>query len=269
MTWDKIGPLLVEQNYTVIAVDNRGTGDSSLARDDDYSASAAAADLKGVLDFLNITVTYVVSHDKGVGVAAALAASNRQLVKRLVMADYPLPGFGFYEATQTPSPNWTAYSNWQLAFFSVPEVAEFFIKGKEREYLIWYFYHTSYSGNSAVPEEKLVAYTRAVQKPGFLRSGFKYFGAQWEDARFFNESLRPQPLSMPTLVLGGEASLAPVEVQKQAFQGAVSNATYDVIPKAGHWIGECIFWCLLSCSLLMLSQVTRILRGLRTEWHNF
>lgn len=191
-----------------------------------------------MLDFLNISQTYVVSHDKGVGVATALAANNRDLVKRIVLCEYPLPGFGVYEAIQTPSPRWDAYWNWQLAFFSVPEVAEFFLTGREREYLIWYFYHASYSGNSAVPEAKLVAYTRSVQKPGFLRAAFDYFGSQWRDAAFFNATIRPQPLSMPALVLGGEASFAPVELLQTAFQGAVSNATYELIPKAGHWIGE-------------------------------
>lgn len=130
-----IGPILA-QNYTVIAPDNRGCGDSSLALDDDYSAAAGAADLKGVLDFLNISQAYVVSHDKGVGVASALAANNRQLVKRIVLIEYPLPGFGAYEAAETPSPSWTEYSNWQLAFLAVPQAAEFFLSGREREYLV-------------------------------------------------------------------------------------------------------------------------------------
>lgn len=83
-----------------------------------------------------------------------------------------------------------------------------------------------------LPETKLEMYTRAVQKPGFLRAAFEWFGSQWRDAAFFNASIRPEPLAMPSLVLGGEASLGPVV--QQAFQGVVSNATYDVVPKAGH-----------------------------------
>ena len=230
-----IGPILA-QNYTVIAPDNRGCGDSSLAHNDDYSAPAAASDLQGALDFLNITQTYVVSHDKGVGVAAALAASNRALVKRVVFAEYPLPGFGLYETAQTPSPAWTVYSNWQLAFFAVPEAAEFFLQGRESEYLTWYFYHSSYSGNAVLSAEKLERYTRAVQKPGFLRAAFEYFGSQWTDAALFNATIRPQPLAMPALVIGGEASLAPIELLQSAFECVVSDATYDLVPKAGHWI---------------------------------
>lgn len=221
----------------MIAPDNRGCGDSSLAHDDDYSAAAAAADLKGVLDFLNITQDHVVSHDKGVGIAAALAATDRDLVQRIVFVEYPLPGFGIYEAAQTPQPDWDVYSDWQLAFFSVPEAAEFFLSRKEREYLTCYFYHASYADNAILSDTKLETYTHAVRRPRFLRAAFKYFGSQRTAAAFFNATARPQPFAMPILVLGGEASLAPVSFLQRAFEGVVANATYELVPKAGHWIG--------------------------------
>ena len=135
LTWRIIGPILAEK-YTVIAPDNRGAGDSSLPPDGNYSATASAADLKGVLDFLNITETYVFSHDKGVGMAAALAAQHPSLVKMLGFSEYLLPGFG-YEGAQAPAPYWDLYANWQLAFFSVPDAAEFFIRGREKDMLNW------------------------------------------------------------------------------------------------------------------------------------
>ncbi|KAK6948865.1 hypothetical protein Daesc_008936 [Daldinia eschscholtzii] len=47
---------------------------SSIPSDGNYSAAASADDLKGVLDFLNITFTCVFVHEKGVGMAVALAA---------------------------------------------------------------------------------------------------------------------------------------------------------------------------------------------------
>lgn len=191
-----------------------------------------------MLDFLNISQVYVVSHDKGVGLAAALAANYRNLVKRASFIDYPLPGFGVYEAAQTPQPSWTAGSQWQLAFFSIPDAPEYFLQGHEREYLTWYFWHASYSGNSVISEDLLETYVRAVQKPGFLRAAFKYFQAQWADAAFFNATIRPRPLEMPVLAMGGEASLSPIGAIQQAFQDVATNIQYDLVPKAGHWIGE-------------------------------
>lgn len=48
LTWQFVGPILA-QNYTVIAPDNRGAGDSSIPLDSNYSVTVSAADLKGVL----------------------------------------------------------------------------------------------------------------------------------------------------------------------------------------------------------------------------
>ena len=61
--------------------------------DGSYSATASAVDLKGVLDFLNITSTYVVANDKRAGMASALAAKYPSLIKMLRIAEYELPGF--------------------------------------------------------------------------------------------------------------------------------------------------------------------------------
>jgi pimeloyl-ACP methyl ester carboxylesterase len=102
LTWRTIGPILA-QNYTVIAPDNRGAGDSSIPPNGIYNAASSAEDLKGVLDFLNVTETYVFSHDKGVGMATALAIKYPSLVKKLGLSEYALPGFG-YEGAATPAP---------------------------------------------------------------------------------------------------------------------------------------------------------------------
>lgn len=168
LTWRIIGPLLA-QNYTVIAPDIRGAGDSSIPADGNYSAMACAADIKGVLDFLNITSAYVVGHDFGSGISTALAATYPSLVKRLVVTEFVVPGFG-YEVARNPGPYWDLYANWQLAFFSVTDAAEFFVSGREKQMLEWYFYHSSYSGPSSFTEDIVNRYTSSLSKPGFLRS---------------------------------------------------------------------------------------------------
>ncbi|KAK0727534.1 Alpha/Beta hydrolase protein [Lasiosphaeria miniovina] len=236
LTWRIIGPILAEK-FTVIAPDNRGAGDSSLPRDGNYSATAGAADLKGVLDFLNITETYVFSHDKGAGMALALAAAHPSLVKRLGVAEYPLPGFG-YEQFSGPAPYWDLYANWQLAFFSVPDAAEFFIRGREKEMLEWYFFHGSYSGVTAFAEDTVNRYATSISKPGFLRAMFGPFENSIiaADSSFFRGVLAEKPLDVPLLGLGGEASLG--FLTQLAYQNISSNLEADVVPKAGHWIAD-------------------------------
>lgn len=40
-----------------------------------------------------------------------------------------------------------------------------------------------------------------------------------------------------TLFLGGESSLAPVVLQESTWGLIASDASYDIVPKAGHWLG--------------------------------
>lgn len=235
LTWRTIGPLLAER-YTVIAPDNRGAGASSIPPNDNYTAAVHAEDLSALLSFLNISSTYVFSHDKGSGFALALAIQHPTLVKRLGLSEYAFPGFG-YEAAGNLAPYWDLYSNWQLAFFSVPDAAEYFIRGREKEMLQWYFYHCSYSGTEAVSEEIVDRYASAISKPGFLRPLFGPFAAKTvrEDAALFREGLR-EKLAVPTLGLGGEACLG--MITHMAYTNVSERVETDIIPKAGHWIGE-------------------------------
>ncbi|KAI8961144.1 putative hydrolase [Daldinia sp. FL1419] len=238
LTWQFIGPILA-QNYTVIAPDNRGAGDSSIPPDGNYSAAASAADLKGVLDFLNITSTYVFAHDKGVGMAVALAARYPGLVKMLGLAEYIFPGLGYEEAV-APGPYWDLYQNPQLAFFQIPDFAEFLMSGRERQFLLWYFYHGSYSGPTAFSEDTVTRYASSIQKPGFLRAMFGPFATATisADREFFNRTVAKTPLGMPVLGMGGEASFGLGPLLKQIYEPIASNLEVDVIPKAGHWIAD-------------------------------
>lgn len=233
-----MGPLLGDK-YTVIAPDNRGMGDSLLAPDDDYSAEAMARDLKGLLDYLNITTTFVFAHDKGCGPATALASQYPDMVKALGLAEYVLPGFG-YEEFWSPTHDWDINSNWQLAMFSIPDLAAAFIQGREKELLTWYFYHASYAGAGVIPEYVLDQYVASIKKPGFLRAMLQPFAAYTvkADNEFFERTVRTKPLQMPVLALGGEASLAPVSVLEGLWGKVANNATYDIIPRAGHWFAD-------------------------------
>lgn len=236
-TWIHMGPILAEK-YTVIAPDNRGQGDSSLSASDTYTAPAAGADLRAILDFLNIKKTYVLAHDKGVGLAASLAFEHPELIERIILAEYPLPGFGYPTMTYSPS----VYRDWQLAFFAVPDVAQYFIQGREKEMLAWYFFHGSYSGDDVISNDLLETYTRALAKPGFLRAMFQYFAAAFSDADYFTSKIKETgKLQMPLLVMGGEASFSPEDVQRGAFVNVSANFETSVVPKAGHWIVSLFF----------------------------
>ncbi|KAK3659959.1 hypothetical protein LTR56_000885 [Elasticomyces elasticus] len=230
--WETIGPILAE-HYTVIAPDNRGTGDSSLSNIDNYTAPAGGEDLRAIMNFLNIGTVNVLAHDKGVGLATSFAIENPGLVNRIILIEYPLPGFGYPTTVYSPS----IYRDWQLAFFAVPDAAQFFIQGREKEMLAWYFYHGSYSAGDIISNDLLETYTRSISKPGFLRAGMQYFAAAFSDAEYFTRRINESgKLQMPLLALGGEASFAPKSAVDAAFSPVAADLTTDIIIKSGHWI---------------------------------
>ncbi|KAI1858114.1 hypothetical protein JX265_010782 [Neoarthrinium moseri] len=238
LTWQVIGPILAEK-YTVIAPDNRGAGDSSIPPDGNYSATASAEDLKGVLDFLGVNETYVFAHDKGVAMAMALAIKYPEAVKMLGLSEYVLPGFG-YEQAATPAPYWDLYAKPHLALFQVIDLAEFLLTGKERQFLQWYFYRGSYSGPTSFTEDTVNQYATSITKPGFLRAMLGPYSAAAiaADAAFFTGTLTNNTLPMPILGLGGEASYGIPSVLESAMGGFSKNTELDIIPKTGHWIGD-------------------------------
>ena len=212
----------------MIAVDIRGMGQSTIPASYDFTYSTAAKDLKGVLDFLDINEIYVVAHDKGNGQAAALNAKYPSLVKRAIYTEYALPGFG-YEKIFSPELGQSGlYGNWKLAFFSVPDALQYFIQGQERQMLAWCFWHASYSSNSVISQNLLDRYAREISKAGSLRSGSEYFATTLADATFFNSTVRKEPLEEPVLVLGGEASIAPVSLL-QSTSGPVLKTRATIL----------------------------------------
>lgn len=254
LTWHTIGPILA-QNYTVIAPDNRGSGASSLSATGNYTAAAGGEDLAAILDFLNINQTFVIAHDKGVGLATALALNHPSRISGLALIEYVLPGFGYQTTVTGPD----LYQNWQLAFFAVPDAAEYFISGREKHMLAWYFWHASYSGTSVISQDHLDRYTTDIGKPGFLRAGMQYFAAAWADAEFFTARFNMTRLEMPVLVMGGEASGG--FVLRVGFENLAVDLRNQTIPKAGHWIGEDTEPVLFMVAFLMVVQVMRIQCG--------
>ena len=150
LMWHAIGPILTER-FTVIALDQRGVGMSSITADG-YDGTTMAGDLKGLLDAIGVEKAYVTGYDLGTRTAAAFARDYPERVERVAFIEFALPSFG-YEQNMAPTKDWSLNSNWHLSLFTVPDAAEFLIRGKEREMLPWWFYHIAYSGNVRISAE--------------------------------------------------------------------------------------------------------------------
>ncbi|MGB3695207.1 MAG: alpha/beta hydrolase [Spirulinaceae cyanobacterium] len=110
--WHKIAPLLAE-NFTVIATDLRGYGDSSKPQGcsdhSNYSKRALAQDQVEVMTQLGYEQFYLAAHDRGARVAHRLALDYPQSVQKLALLDIA-PTYEMY--TTADQEFATAYYHW-------------------------------------------------------------------------------------------------------------------------------------------------------------
>lgn len=229
LMWNRVMAELAE-HYLVIAPDLRGAGGSSITTTG-YDKRTMARDLRGLVEQLRLGPVFLTGYDHGVGVAYQYATAHPEEVWRLALAEYALPGFG-YEAKLTPAPDWDVASSFQLSFFTQPDLAETFIRGKERELLAWFFWKMS-ANPEAVSGEHFEEYVRQITKPGALRAGFSYYAAVWQDREDHTDSARRGKLQMPVLAIGGRWGFA--EKTATFLEAVASDLRGVVIEGAGHW----------------------------------
>ena len=127
-SWRKIMPALAAANYTVIAVDLRGLGESEITLSG-YDKRTIAEDVHQLLEGLNIRKFILVSHDWGGSVAYSLANAYPDAVFKLVVIESSIAGFGMEK-----SMNVVEGGSWHFGFF-MSEFAEKLTEGREREFL--------------------------------------------------------------------------------------------------------------------------------------
>lgn len=230
-----IGPALVSKGFLVIVPDLPGMGQSIHRTLAPLTSKNASDALYITLKFLRVSQIDIFAYDKGAGVAVLLARDHPDLVKSLIVAEFVLPGFGL-EILQQPSKDKKLVDSWHLSLFSVPEAAVFLIRGREEQFLTWYFWHLAYSGMSAIKSDHFRRYVQEWKRPGGLEAGIEFLGGSiWEDMEEFKGvKIKPRMLAM-----GGEASLGTKETIEQLW-GTVGERDLEcvVVPKSGHWIGD-------------------------------
>ncbi|MBL7748394.1 MAG: alpha/beta hydrolase [Chitinophagaceae bacterium] len=232
LMWHAVAPKLVDAGYQVIAPDMRGVGGSSIP-DTGYDKKTMAEDVYQLLQQLKINKLIIAGYDLGSNVAYSLAAAHPEIVEKIVVMEFGMPGFG-YEEFMAPNPQWDNSSNWHLSLFTLPDIAVMAFQGKEQELLSWFFWHLSYNA-SAVSATHFNEYLKLLKRPGALRAGVMYYANVWKDAKN-NKELAKVKLKMPMLAVGGEASGG--QWISQLFQPLAEKITALVIPKAGHWLGD-------------------------------
>jgi pimeloyl-ACP methyl ester carboxylesterase len=226
--WRQVMPALA-QDFTVIAVDQRGIGLSDKPADG-YDTGTLANDLVALMDALGHERFAVAGHDTGFAIAYALAADHPDRVERAILAEIPgAPG-----AAPTPpllSPTPINNRLWHLLFNRVEGLPEQLVTGRED---IFFGYEFAIQGGK-LPDDVVAYYVGLLSNPESLRGSFAWYQAL--DATVAqNEQRASRRLTMPVLAIGGELSYA--EHVGEAMGLVADDVQSVVIPGAGHWVAE-------------------------------
>lgn len=174
---------------------------------------------------------HVVGHDIGGMIAFAYAMRYPENVASVIWGECPLPGTSTYENIKgTPDV-------FHFVFHCVPDLPEFLIAGKEREYCKHFFDKLLYNSAAIIPAD-LDHYALAYKQPGAIRAALEVYRAFEKDAEENRKWLQKHgKIKMPSLLMMGANFMLAKSAESMASEFH-EGAEILLIEKSGHYIAE-------------------------------
>src|SRR5215813_3347925 len=216
------------KNYTIIAPDMRGLGDSSRPTGG-YDKKTMAADIHALVKSLGYEKIDLVGHDIGLMVAYSYAAQYPNDVRKLALLEAPIPGIGdIWQKVYTTPALWHFH-------FVFSRVALDLVKGRERLFLE-HFWQTLSPHPETFSETDRRIYAKAYAEPGAMRAAFEMFKTFDTQDAMDNRQFAATKLSMPVLTIEGDKAMGgALEVQAKIV---ATNVTSISFKDTGHWLME-------------------------------
>lgn len=228
--WRRVAPLLA-RDYTVIAVDLPGQGDSDKPTDG-YDTLTTAKRLKDLFEALGHEQVVYVGHDVGAWVGYALAHAYPEVLRGVALIDGNIPGVSLDATFELGADNWRRF---HFLFNSVNDLPESLLAGRERILIEWFFQGKTASARQTFSTADVDEYERAYAAPGGIRGMLGYYRAVVEDIAI-HERLGKTPITVPLLAVAAAQGSAPkLHEQLAPFGDDVRGV---VIEETGHYIPE-------------------------------
>lgn len=217
-----------EKDYTIIAPDMRGLGDSSRPATG-YDKKTMAVDIHELVKSLGWQKIYLVGHDIGLMVAYSYAAQYPAEVEKLALLEAPIPGIGdIWEKV------YTTPALWHFHFVDSPIALEL-VKGRERLFLE-HFWQTLSPHPETFSEADRQIYAESYAQEGAMRAAFEMFKNFNAQDATDNRKLAANKLPMPVLTIEGDKAMGgALAVQAKLVADKVTSITFA---DTGHWLME-------------------------------
>ncbi|MDB6145285.1 MAG: putative hydrolase [Pseudomonas sp.] len=236
--WHKVAETLAKQ-FTVVAADLRGYGDSSKPPADEdhsrYSKREMARDNVELMRELGFSSFSVLAHDRGARVAHRLALDHSHSVKRMVLLDIA-PTLSMY--TQTNEAFARAYWHWFFLIRPAP-LPETLIEANPEQFLRSVMGSRS-AGMAPFADEAFSEYLRCLKLPDAARGICEDYRASASiDLDHDRADIAAgHKLNLPLMVLwGAEGIVGRCFEPLKEWQQVATDVQGKPVP-AGHYIAE-------------------------------
>lgn len=234
--WHKIAPALA-QDFTVVATDLRGYGDSGKPaggpQHEQYAKRVMAADQVAVMQHFGFEQFFVAGHDRGGRVAHRLALDHPERVRRLAVLDIAPTHFMY---TTTDMEFARAYYHWFFLIqpFDVPERmisadVDFWMRSKLAQWG---------RDQQAITAEAYAEYVRCFSNPAAIHASCEDYRASASIDLIHDEADLARKIACPLLALWGEKGFVG---RKYDVVGAWQARALDVRGQGlpcGHYLPE-------------------------------
>jgi pimeloyl-ACP methyl ester carboxylesterase len=222
----KLIPLLAK-THRVFAVDLRGFGDSD-NKPGNYDSATTAEDLHQLIQTLGLGAVHLAGQDIAGGTVFRLAATHPEDVASFTAIEMGLAGFGlegFGDITHGGS--------WHIGVLAAPGIAEMLFPGREREVLGQWAFASMTAVHGAISEDDVDEFVRVYSRADGWRGPIGLYQSMLADGAELKALAASDPLTMPTLAVGGFSGPFTAGTLSQVAQGEVASVQLDGI---GHYV---------------------------------
>jgi pimeloyl-ACP methyl ester carboxylesterase len=233
--WRHQLPALAAAGYHAVAPDLRGYGGSDRpSAVDAYAAPRLVADVAGLIGALGHDSAHVVGHDWGGGLAWALAGARPELVRSLTILNAPVGVVSARLRREDPAQR---AKSWYMLLFQFPGVADAWLSQDDFANLRQFVFDTAAPGT--FPEQEREHLIAALRADGALTAALNWYRANMPPAAWLREPPDPPPVTVPTLIIWGEADayMDPVLLERSAAT-VTGPLRVERLPGVSHWVPE-------------------------------
>jgi len=231
--WSAQLPALAGAGFHAVAPDLRGYGRSDRpAAVEDYAFPKLLGDVAGLIGALGHGSAHVVGHDWGGALAWVLAARSPELVRTLTILNAPQPQVS---ARARRSDLAQQQKSWYMLLFQFPGVAETWLSADDFANLRRFVFGTA--PPAAFPPDERERFVADLAGDGALTAALNWYRANMPPAAWLRDPPEPAPVSVPTMIVWGEAdaNMGPV-----LLEGSAATVTgplrVERLPGVGHWV---------------------------------